>query len=67
MTTAINKSLEQLEEARRYFGQSDEEISRVLTVLSKSTIADADKLIRFHEALLFFRAYPPNPLVLRKV
>ena len=25
---------------------------------------DAASLIRFHEALLFYRAYPPNPEVL---
>src|SRR5439155_6531617 len=36
-------------------------------VLSKSKFIDAESLVRFHEALLFFRAYPPSAKVLKQV
>jgi hypothetical protein len=35
--------------------------------LSKSKITDAQSLIRFHETLLFLRAYPPSPRILNQV
>ena len=37
----------------------------MLRQLGRARFTDAGSLIRFHEALLFFRAYPPNPEVLR--
>ncbi|HSV33099.1 MAG TPA: hypothetical protein VLH87_03170 [Pyrinomonadaceae bacterium] len=33
----------------------------------KSRITDAQSLIRFHETLLFLRAYPPSPRILNQV
>jgi len=35
--------------------------------LAKSKITDAQSLIRFHETLLFLRAYPPSPRILNQV
>src|SRR5213594_124536 len=35
--------------------------------LLKSKITDAQSLIRFHETLLFLRAYPPSPRILNQV
>ena len=63
----LNRVLAELEESKRRFGDGDAKILRALRVLSKSKFADADPLIRFHEALLFFRAYPPSAEVLKQV
>lgn len=67
--TASNPTivLAELEAWKRRFGDGDEKILRPLGALSKSGFADAESLIRFHETLLFFRAYPPTESVLRKV
>lgn len=67
MTTKASRALTQLEEAKRQFGAHEANISHVLGILANSAIKDADELIRLHEALLFFRAYPPNANVLRQV
>lgn len=40
---------------------------RLLTRLEKRRFADADSLIRFHEILLFMRAYPQGARILRRV
>jgi hypothetical protein len=59
--------LAELEELKRRFGNGDAKILRALTALSKSNFDDADSLIRFHETLLFLRAYPPGARVLNQV
>ena len=59
--------LTELELQKRSFGQGDAKILRALAALSKAKSDDADQLIRFHETLLFFRAYPPNARVLKQV
>jgi hypothetical protein len=58
--------LDRLEALKRAFG-SDEHaaLPRLLRQLGGARFSDAGSLIRFHEALLFFRAYPPNPEALR--
>jgi hypothetical protein len=57
--------LDRLEASKRAFGMDEQaEIPRLLRRLGRARFPDADSLIRFHEALLFFRAYPPNPEVL---
>src|SRR2546423_3124174 len=61
------KLLDDLEESKRRFGEGDAKIRRALRVLSKSKLTDADSLIRFHESLLFMRAYPPNATVVKQV
>ena len=57
----------ELENCRYRFGRG--EAARVVKVLAKAGAAqydDVPSLIRFHEALLVLRAFPPNPAVLRR-
>ncbi|HVS20360.1 MAG TPA: hypothetical protein VHD88_00855 [Pyrinomonadaceae bacterium] len=56
-----------MEESKRRFGNGDAKVQRALRLLSKSRLTDAESLIRFHETLLFLRAYPPSAKVLKKV
>jgi hypothetical protein len=57
--------LDRLEALKRAFGMDEQaEMPRLLRRLGRARFPDARSLIRFHEALLFFRAYPPNPEVL---
>src|SRR6266404_3839953 len=51
---------DQLEESKRRFGDNEAKALSALSKLAKSKIADAESLIRLHEALLFLRAYPPS-------
>ena len=57
----------QLEQARTQIGVIKErEIVRLLNAAGHATFGkDAQSLIRFHDLLLFFRAFPPGPSVLR--
>src|SRR3984957_6065642 len=59
-------NLDLLEAYKRAFG-SDERgvLPRLLRQLGRARLPDAASLIRFHEALIFFRAYPPNSEVLQ--
>lgn len=65
--TRATKALDDLEQSKRRFGEGDAKIRRALRVLSKSKLTDADSLIRFHETLLFIRAYPRNATVAKQV
>jgi hypothetical protein len=61
-----NQILDRLDDAKRQFGPlRQHEVERLLTKLSEQTITDAEGLIRYHELLLFVRAYPHNAVVLR--
>ncbi|MEP6962899.1 MAG: hypothetical protein ABI995_12525, partial [Acidobacteriota bacterium] len=58
--------LEQLAECKGVFGR--EGAARVVGLLrraSKTRFRDAEALIRLHETMLFLRAYPASPGVLR--
>jgi hypothetical protein len=44
-----------------------QQIDRVLSQLSRLPIEDPHHLIRFHECLLFLRAFPHSPSLLRRV
>jgi hypothetical protein len=57
----------QPEQARSQIGSIKErEFVRLLNAASHATFGkDAQSLIRFHDLLLFFRAFPPGPSVLR--
>lgn len=57
--------LKELEEAKTR--RPGSRLATVLRRLASSPAASAPGLIRFHEALLFLRAYPPNRGVLRQV
>lgn len=59
------KALEDLEKLKRGFGSGDAKLAQALAALSKSQFADADSLIRFHETLLFLRAYAPSPRIVK--
>ena len=59
--------LKKLEEARSQIGTiNDRDIVRVLSTAGRAKFGkDSQSLIRFHDLLLFFRAFPPGPSVLR--
>ena len=56
-----------LEDARSQIGTiNEQEIVRLLGAAGRVTFGkDAPSLIRFHDLLLFFRAFPAGPSVLR--
>ena len=59
MPRSTNKLLEQLAELKQTFGpQHAKKIQTTLRRLSRQTIDEPETLIRFHEILLFLRAYP---------
>ncbi len=65
-TIPIQQLLDLLDEAKRRFGKGDAQIvAATLTSLASKKIKDAESLLRFHELLLFVRAYPANARVLR--
>jgi hypothetical protein len=64
--TALDRLLSELETCRYRFGRR--EAARVVKLLKRLAIArfpDPSSLIRFHEALLFLRAFPQSPGVVR--
>jgi hypothetical protein len=63
----LARLLDQLEQARRQIGAiSEKEFLRLLNAASRLRFGkDAESPIRFHDLLLFFRAFPPGPRVLR--
>ncbi len=64
---SLDRLLSRLEDTRYRFGPG--EAARVLQLLTSFVPArfpDAPSLIRFHESLLFLRAFPQSPRVLRK-
>ena len=63
-----NRLLNQLDELKRSFdAPARTHASRALEALARQRFTDADSLIRFHEILLFMRAYPHSPEILRRV
>lgn len=64
---ALNATLERLEALKRRFGASDSRrAEKNLSTLARHRFTDAASLIRFHETLLFMRAYPHSPAILKK-
>jgi hypothetical protein len=59
--------LAELEELKRRFGISPRQLEQKLRALDECEIDHANSLIRFHETLLFLRAYPPSARVLNQV
>lgn len=66
-TNNAARVLNQLEQARTQIGTINErEIVRALNAADRARFgSDAQSLIRFHDLLLFFRAFPSGPNVLR--
>jgi hypothetical protein len=64
--SATTRLLTQLEHARYQFGSAPAaHIAQLLTRASRTNFSDTASLIRLHEVLLVFRAFPPSPTVLR--
>jgi hypothetical protein len=64
----LNAALDRLEELKRRFGKMESLLAeQALSQLARRRFTDAASLIRFHEILLFMRAYPHSPATLRKV
>ena len=62
-----DRLLSQLEQARYQFGpDAAARVIKLLNSLGTTHFPDAASLIRFHEAVLFLRAFPQAPGVLRK-
>jgi len=60
--------LDQLDELKTEFTPaSAHRVERLLTQLSGKRITDTDLLVRYHELLLFVRAYPHNASMVRAV
>src|SRR5258705_5313961 len=58
-SNSFNHLLDQLDELKSRFGTRERgEIERILSRLSQKKIGDVETLIRLHEILLFFSAYP---------
>ncbi|HEX8137178.1 MAG TPA: hypothetical protein VF544_06270 [Pyrinomonadaceae bacterium] len=64
---SIERLLDRLDDVKRRAGRpGSEQTVKLLAALEKRRLPEADSLIRFHEILLFLRAYPQSPVVLRK-
>jgi hypothetical protein len=62
----MEKLLAQLEDCKRRFGPGEQERTlRLIRALEKRRFPDAASLIRFHETLLFLRAYPASAEILK--
>ncbi|MGB6384480.1 MAG: hypothetical protein WBF25_04590 [Terriglobales bacterium] len=65
-SNALDRQLTQLEASRYRFGPGEAtHIVKLLNRLNTGHFPDAPSLIRFHEALLFLRAFPQGPAVVR--
>jgi hypothetical protein len=63
---SVNHLLKQLEESRFQFGPgADRKVARLLAEIGRGNFRDTSSLIRFHEAILFLRAFPQGPAVVR--
>jgi len=65
-TETLDRQLAQLEACRYRFGRHEAaNVVKLLNRLDAMRLADTASLIRFHEALLFLRAFPQGPTVVR--
>lgn len=65
--SSLDRLLHQLEESRSRFGRGEAaRVAELLSRLGKRRFSDIPSLIRFHEALLFVRAFPHGPEVVRQ-
>lgn len=65
---SLARLLDRLDELKRSSGADDQaRLERFLSRLNKRRFSDAPSLIRFHEMLLFLRAYPQSPRLLKRV
>ena len=67
MKRECQRFLTELEDLKRNFGAGPRLLEQRLRALSRCRFDDAGELVRFHEALLFLRAYPHSASVLKQV
>jgi len=68
MTPTLDALVTRLESARSRFGRGAAAETRVLLdQLSRHAVRDAKSLIRFHETLLFLRAFPQSAALVSKI
>jgi len=66
-TPSIARLLDQLEQSKDRYGRGEAaRVEKLLDALARRRFADAESLIRFHEALLFLRAFPQGPGVVAR-
>jgi hypothetical protein len=66
-SSSLDRLLHQVEESRSRFGRGEAaRVVELLSALGKRKFSDTASLIRFHEALLFLRAFPQGPEVVRQ-
>jgi hypothetical protein len=64
-SNSLEQLINQLDEAKRRFGSNGAEVHELLAAIARRRFSDPELLIRFHEQLLFIRAYPPGRSVLQ--
>ncbi|MGA8152266.1 MAG: hypothetical protein WB952_15040 [Terriglobales bacterium] len=63
----LSRLLLSLEESKGRFGRGEaSKVEKLLAALTRRRFADGESLIRFHESLLFLRAFPPGPDVVSR-
>jgi hypothetical protein len=63
---SLDRLLTELEDSKRRFGADNAvRLEKLLVSAARRRFPDSDSLIRFHEALLFIRAYPQSRAILR--
>jgi len=66
-TPSITHLLDQLEQSKDRYGRGEAaRVEKLLDALTRRRFTDAESLIRFHEALLFLRAFPQGPGVVAR-
>ena len=66
LANSLDRRLTQLEACRYRFGRHEAaRVVKLLKSLDAARFPDPSSLIRFHEALLFLRAFPQRPAVVR--
>jgi hypothetical protein len=64
----LNQLLTELESEKNHFDRGyAARIAKLLTQLSKAQLTDSHQLIRFHEALLFLRAFPRDASLIPRI
>jgi hypothetical protein len=68
VTHSVDRLLNLLEAAKGHFGPGAvASLEELLAQVAQKKFGDPAALIRFHEALLFFRAFPPGPSLIAKL
>jgi len=63
---SLKRLLTQLEQHRYRFGRGAAGVMQLLSALAERGFPDSASLIRFHESLLFLRAFPHSPATIRE-